>query len=690
MRENSGTGDRSAVARISCSCPGPRAKTLRYLILLSLLLVPFGSSLVKSEWLKATTTYHWRVAEAWGFPLGVVLTSLPILIAVLFYYLWRPARCPFATGFFTWDNWTHHRPPHHDESLLAIIANKQVQRQNNRVIKTPEPTTIEFQRTFRDLLHAAARNNHRLVIVVDNLDRLPDDAALEMWTTIRSFFLGAIPVGEPTDDGPSPPVKLPSVVLPIDDSAIERIFAGKGASGGKSFADSFMEKTFDVTFHVSRPVLSDWNAYLAKQMLFGFGQAIADEWAVEVGRICEKRANGPVTPRDLNRTLNAIASLWMQWQSSGIPFSTVAYYAAMRKAFEGNLMAALASPIIDLAEHDPEWQKSLAAIHFGVPPEKGLQILLEPKLRAAISGCDHRVFGEQVRIKGFERVLYTQLDAQDFAKQSLVHLCQLLDRAGIETEDWAKLTWRRLRRIFAQSDLTETQDAALPAAFDLLMSHCPPDDRERFLLAVGQTLNVPGPQQMIIGRSTDVFRALLARWLDAASKPGVSAMPITINDPRVYLDAGAIAMVEGRPNPLIQTSAKGDDLAAALIGRVTGDQIGDVGISLLLQTTAPRPGRGRGGRQEGAGRPARSAALHPKDRNEEEEPPEIGKQEPVRLPAEEGGGRVLEGDRRNEDLPSTRKIIPSEFAAFQHLKLLLSAVPSAPDAETKLPQILLA
>src|SRR3546814_9989562 len=43
-------------------------------------------------------------------------------------------------------------------------------------------------------------------------------------------------------------------------------------------------------------------------------------------------------------------------------------------------------------------------------------------------------------------------------------------------------------------------------------------------------------------------------------------------------------------------------------------------ISFLLPATAPRPGRGRGGRQEGADRPATSGGLHPQDRNEEKDP----------------------------------------------------------------------
>ncbi|WP_158213741.1 AlpA family phage regulatory protein [Sphingopyxis witflariensis] len=407
---------------------------------------------------------------------------------------------------------TRHRPPHQGQSLLAIIANKQVERQKNRVVRTPDPTTIEFQTTFREMIVAAARDGHRLLIVVDNLDRLPGAEAIDMWTTIRSFFLGAIPAANPTDGGPPSLVALPTIILPIDTHALERVFDGGELGGSKTVAESFMDKTFDVTFHVSPPVLSEWHAYLAKLMREALGDKLTDQWSADVGRIFEKRNIARVTPRDLNRMVNAIAALWLQWEPVGIPFLTVAYYAMMRQGFDPNYMQAINSPAFDLSEHDPDWQRSLAALHFGVEPKASLQILLEPELRAAILDCNHQVFESQVQTKGFEQVLYGQIDTPDTMERGLANLCELLDQAAVDEKPWADFTWRKIRHVFLRSDLADQVGEKASTALKILVARLPVQELGNFLREAGQRMTVPAPG--VATQRTSLAPYLYARTFD--------------------------------------------------------------------------------------------------------------------------------------------------------------------------------
>jgi hypothetical protein len=530
-----------------------------YLILLSLLLVPFGSSFLDADWLGKMMTSHWKVLNAWGFPFGATLTLLPVIITVSFYYLWRPVRCIFSGAFWSSENWTRHRPPHQDQSLLAIIANKQVERQKNRVVKTPDPTTIEFQTTFREMILAAARDGHRLLIVVDNLDRLPGAEAIDMWTTIRSFFLGAIPVANPTDGGPPSLLALPTIILPIDTHALERVFDGGELGGSKAVAQSFMDKTFDVTFHVSPPVLSEWHAYLAKLMREALGDKLTDQWSADVGRIFEKRNIPRVTPRDLNRMVNAIAALWLQWEPVGIPFLTVAYYAMMRQGFDPNYMQAINSPAFDLSEHDPNWQRSLAALHFGVEPKASLQILLEPELRSAILDCNHQVFKSQVQTKGFEQVLYGQIDTPDTMERGLANLCELLDQAAVDEQLWADFTWRKIRHVFLRTDLGDDVHEKASTALKILVARLPAHELGNFLREAGQRMTVPAPGVTTRRTSLAPYRALLSAWLDAAPQPADPTLQVMIRDPSVYLDLASVAVRSGSA-PYIKTSVAPDVL----------------------------------------------------------------------------------------------------------------------------------
>ncbi len=559
-----------------------------YLILLSLLLVPFGSSFLDADWLRKMMTLHRSALEAWGFPFGATITLLPVLITFSFYFLWRPVRCIFSGAFWTRSNWTQHRPPHEGQSLLAIIANKQVERQKNRVVRTPDPTTIEFQTTFREMLVAAARGGHRLLIVVDNLDRLPGAEAIDMWTTIRSFFLGAIPAANPIDGGPPPPVALPTIILPIDTHALERVFNGEELGGSKTVAGSFMDKTFDVTFHVNPPVLSEWHAYLAKLMREALGAKLTDQWSAEVGRIFEKRNIRRVTPRDLNRMVNAIAALWLQWEPVGIPFLTVAYYAVMRDGFDPDYLRAINSPVFDLSEHDPNWQRSLAALHFGVEPKTSLQILLEPELRAAIFNCNHRVFESQVQTKGFEQVLLGQIDTPDTMERGLANLCELLDQAAVDDKPWAGFTWRKIRHVFLRSDLADAVDEKAATAFKILVARLPTRELGNFLREAGERMTIPAPGVATRRTSLAPYRALLAAWLDAAPRSADPAMQVMIRDPSVFLDVASVTVRSG-PTPYIKTSVAPDILTKMYAERAfagNSDRIYIDEAKLVLQAGA--------------------------------------------------------------------------------------------------------
>src|SRR3546814_953190 len=109
-------------------------------------------------------------------------------------------------------------------SILAMFMSKEITNHKNSVTRDPVPTAIEFQKIFRTIMHAVAKTNRRFVFVVDNLDRLPPDQAIEMWSTIRSFFLGAGFLDE--TDNP----ELPTVILPLDAQAVPEIY-GKSPDG---------------------------------------------------------------------------------------------------------------------------------------------------------------------------------------------------------------------------------------------------------------------------------------------------------------------------------------------------------------------------------------------------------------------------------------------------------------------------
>jgi len=531
-------------------------------LLLSLLLVPVGTRFAAADWAKTSGEARWSDPAHWVFWLGLLLSIGPLLLAAIFYYHWRPTRLPWKKAWRTATNWSAHREPYQDESILSVIANRAVQRQTSTTSKSPEPTMMEFQRTLRKLLSTARSDGRSLVVVVDNLDRLPDADAVEMWTTIRGLFLGA----SDSTDGPPERAVMPAIVVPIDEGAIARMY-GDDEAKGRDLARSFMDKTFDVTFHVTPPVLSDWNAYLTRRLTAVFGTDIADAWSLDVGRIYARSVRGLVTPRDLNRVVDAIAALWLQWASSETPFPTVAYYAVRRRELEEDFGKETSTTLVDLAEHDPDWRRSLAAIRFGVPVADALQILLAPQLEDAILNGDDRAFARQLAFKGFDRVLLRMLDEGRIEEGLLPNLAKLLGRAETDNAPWAAAAWRKIRRS------AETINPIVLGAKDTgsllgdVVAHVPSAEGDAFLTAFARTMGSINPTRA--GTATSAtFATIAVRWVELAEGRKGVATPLAIANADVYLATAGAVRRAGRRVGLLRSEADEHALVDVLVKRL--------------------------------------------------------------------------------------------------------------------------
>lgn len=245
------------------------------LILPTLFLVPLGVKLLGDGMLSLESQRD--PAAATMFWMGWLLALGPAVVAAVLYVAWRPWSDKSAPifGKNSAQFWLKHRGELAKQSILAVFANKPVEFKHEQKTKSPEPSTPQFQDMFRKIAAAVQTDQRRLLIVIDNLDRVPDPDRLALWSTVRSFFLGADHSGRPlTRD------QLPTVLVPVDASALDRLSGMKDTAAvpisdtllqiapasRSTNAQAFADKTFDLVFHVPPPVLSKWHAYLRSRM----------------------------------------------------------------------------------------------------------------------------------------------------------------------------------------------------------------------------------------------------------------------------------------------------------------------------------------------------------------------------------------------------------------------------------------
>lgn len=431
----------------------PILTTSGAMVILSLFALPIGWSLVIKHGLEIAL----RPSAVFPtqFSLGLFLLLLPLLIALGVSFWWRPCRSFWKAEFWKKKNFVLNRSPHEYESVLSTFVHRESTRHKIQTTRELVPTTIEFQEAFRSIMQEATRPNRRFVFVVDNLDRLPGHEALEMWAIIRSFFLG-----EAGNQVSSPQALMPTVILPIDEAALGSIYSSTGdAVKDDGRTKAFMEKTFDLTFRVTKPVFTNWSAFLEEQMRFIFGQSMQNEWIVRTRIFLDQLfLNDPktfITPRYIKRVVNAISLTSTQWKEFNIPFVSVSYYCVFQEYINKDIDSELGNPRASIDYYDRDWQRSIAAMHYGVPPDVAYQVLLGAPLRRAIAGFDKTAFQSLADTTGFKEVFsriledYKQDETND---DTVVNTINLLAEISPVGEIGYRGDWSSLRRAFGRKE----------------------------------------------------------------------------------------------------------------------------------------------------------------------------------------------------------------------------------------------
>lgn len=536
----------------------PTLSTSGRFLVLSSFFVPVGMNFIGHDWFDAASKDKATWLEWTPFITGWILLFLPVLTAFGFYLFWRPWRELGKKGF-----WTTHRVPHQRESIVSIFANREVVHHKNRTIRTPDATTIEFQAIFRKVMGEVFCKDRRFIFIIDNLDRLPEAQAIELWATIRSFFLGA-----------DQRLNLPTVILPIDEKAVERMYAVNHPDGAtaRELAQSFMDKTFDLKFHVSRPVLSDWSKYLESQMSALFGQNFKPDWPQQVQVILNRwllstGRGRDVTPRFINTLLNSIGTLWLQWHRSDISFVSIAHYAINRGNTDFDILAEVSKQNVGPAEADPNWQLSLAALHYGVEPDSAAQVLLERPLGEAIYDGNEGKFLDYIKVVGFRSVFERILDQAESGgiAFSATNAIRLYDAADQSAGSGSTEVWRLLRKLYAgRSDIREITSPDVDA-LKTLIARCPDADIKQFLETA--TTQMSSIQDAAFSKAEGVENFIHASRIlsSKASDLGMIGLKFTMQgDPKFYLKALTLASEDEALQKCLGSNASADSKMMAL------------------------------------------------------------------------------------------------------------------------------
>jgi hypothetical protein len=269
------------------------------------------------------------------------------------------------------------------------------------VTEDGERTSIEFERFFNEILSYVFDSNsdyhyEQVIIVIDNLDRVEPEYAQNIWSTLQTFFQHR--TSSLNNDNHQWKNKL-WFLIPFDREGIKKIWQGDSALGSVVDADnevaaSFMEKCFQITVEVPPSVMSAWIDYLKQcvnKSFTGWPEKQRLEFIESYIRCMSKLVISP-SPRQIHTHINRAGIIGLHWNGTFSAEAICIYSLCRQSITESQLRSALLDDGLPKAFPNTrdinDLKAELAGILFGVDAKKGIQLLLTPQIKTALSDGD--------------------------------------------------------------------------------------------------------------------------------------------------------------------------------------------------------------------------------------------------------------------------------------------------------------
>lgn len=361
--------------------------TLGVLLALALLLIPIGSTMV-GDALRDYSISFSGGEPAWQFIIGSALSLSPLLVAAgrLIYLTFSGTAKKIA-----------------DPSSWAFLSGTYDEDATTNSSETPNPTSLEFERLFYDLMsEALSDSKRRVLLVIDNLDRTDATEALKIWSTMQTFL-------HATRNREQEWFKRIWVLVPFDREGLRRLWGRdrdtrepqrvnldlvpnivQYDSSQDVTTDSFFEKSFQVRFTVPPLILSGWHSLLVRLLDVALPKHKDDQRKIyrTLDHFRADRSAAP-TPRQLKAFVNQIGAVHRQWAHT-YPLDHAAYFV-LQSSNAKDLIVKLRSGKIPTDDAirmlGPDLRRNLAGLAFNVTADKGIELLLSGIVFDALIGA---------------------------------------------------------------------------------------------------------------------------------------------------------------------------------------------------------------------------------------------------------------------------------------------------------------
>ena len=253
-----------------------------------------------------------------------------------------------------------------------------------------EPSSRNFKDWISDINEDLSKLKQNLIIVFDNMDRLPKKKVQELWAAIHTFF------AEETYSNIH-------IIIPFDREHVKTAFKSenieyqvKSCSNENmvisdnlneiSYGDDFINKTFNVVYRVSPPTMRNWKEYFRTIWKNAFGDGSEPDESVPQVYDLLTSAH---TPRKIIAFINEFVSIKQLFTEENIPDKYIAIFILKKNEISKNPNKEILSPhylgaLSFLYGNDTDLPKYISALYYQLPVEKALDLIYVDQLKRAL------------------------------------------------------------------------------------------------------------------------------------------------------------------------------------------------------------------------------------------------------------------------------------------------------------------
>ncbi len=390
------------------------------------------------------------ISEIWW--LSIFITIIPILGAIGF-LLWKKHK----------DKWSIKNV---FQEIVSIYSGKIQNDVSSEIVSEDEPSVSDFKKWMEDISNHIGEPNKKLIVVYDNMDRLPADKVKELWSSIHTFF---------SENG----FKNIWVIIPFDEKHLSCAFGEDEEK--EQLTKHFISKTFPVVYRVTPPVITDYQKLFNDLYSQAFGET-EEEDKETIYRIL--RLEKPdATIREMIEFINSLVALKQIWKED-----IDLLYCAVFKLKEDKITNGAVGQILsgeylgdylkNIIPNNETLQTNIAALVYGVPKKLAEQIPMIKYIDSCFENSSNDINKYSQSLKFVEILQDTVKNADNAKTDSIIESLSKLDTKSFTGTDktiivniWDELTNRKEEQKLSKQEFDKS--------YQKLLSHV--NDKEKLI-----------------------------------------------------------------------------------------------------------------------------------------------------------------------------------------------------------------